>query len=600
MTDDSSDLSSLSSLSPVPSDIESDGPSQTKNGILKFFNKLPKGEKKKPSPPVKEPSPPPRKRSPSPPHEYTLADNPDIAFIVMFRSRFNEVFPKNLSNFGPQELENDISDTPPGQRVENFLCALLGLLLNRKQDVKPGHYMRALEDAISSHKSQWPRAWDGKSPLSGGASFHSMVNTERLTLLRALALWSLSGSEAIRTLINKSYRQNRHEDDLNQPLSVQPWGTDWDKRRYYLIEGLDDTAFRVYRESNPANLKRTWWSVAGSIEELTALADKLETKDGGPKARKLAQKMMTAIPRFEATEEKRRRREYRQAQKNRFKRPSPGFSLYEGRTRGKRIKYTFSDEEDDFYTDSTRRSTRNTGTHTPAEPAGPTTTASGRQVRAPNRLDAAAAGSATVGAQGDGSERDENALGRGGRPRRSAAIHHGTNGWSKPTRSRDVSNDMDVDEDPSEPELGDDEEGDEHVPEESEEEEEEDDEFNEDEIMVDDHLEQRPRGQLIVELKVNGSALSKLKAAAAAKGALTPSPDSKDGEQDGERKPSEGARQSPSEGIEPADTIKDRTPEPEDNKVSDKMPATPLALQPTSLALRGSPDKQQDAADGKE
>lgn len=84
---------------------------------------------------------------------------------------------------------------------------------------------------------------------------------------------------------------------------MQPWGTDSDKRRYYLIEGLDDTHFRVYRESNPANLNRTWWSVAGSIDELKALADKLETKDGGPKARRLAQKIMSAIPRFEATEE---------------------------------------------------------------------------------------------------------------------------------------------------------------------------------------------------------------------------------------------------------------------------------------------------------
>lgn len=54
----------------------------------------------------------------------------------MFRCRFDEVFPRSLSNFGPQELETDITNSPPGQRVENFLCAVLGLLLNRKQDVK--------------------------------------------------------------------------------------------------------------------------------------------------------------------------------------------------------------------------------------------------------------------------------------------------------------------------------------------------------------------------------------------------------------------------------------------------------------------------------
>lgn len=57
-------------------------------------------------------------------------------FIVMFRSRFNDAFPKSLPHFGPQELERDVVTTVPGDRVEHFLCALLGLLLNRKQDVK--------------------------------------------------------------------------------------------------------------------------------------------------------------------------------------------------------------------------------------------------------------------------------------------------------------------------------------------------------------------------------------------------------------------------------------------------------------------------------
>lgn len=54
----------------------------------------------------------------------------------MFRSRFNEAFPKSLPNFGPQELERDVTESVPGQRVEQFLCAVLSLLLNRKQDVK--------------------------------------------------------------------------------------------------------------------------------------------------------------------------------------------------------------------------------------------------------------------------------------------------------------------------------------------------------------------------------------------------------------------------------------------------------------------------------
>lgn len=84
---------------------------------------------------------------------------------------------------------------------------------------------------------------------------------------------------------------------------MQPWGADGDRRRYYLIEGLDDTHFRVYRESNPAGLKRTWRSVVGDIDELKLLADKLVKEDGTQKARLLSGRMMLAVPRFEATEE---------------------------------------------------------------------------------------------------------------------------------------------------------------------------------------------------------------------------------------------------------------------------------------------------------
>jgi hypothetical protein len=75
--DESSELSSLSALSSIASDDElgqlSDvEPKKSKKGILNYFSK-------KSELPPKEPSPPPRKRSPSPPHEYVLADNPDIA-----------------------------------------------------------------------------------------------------------------------------------------------------------------------------------------------------------------------------------------------------------------------------------------------------------------------------------------------------------------------------------------------------------------------------------------------------------------------------------------------------------------------------------------
>ena len=89
---------------------------------------------------------------------------------------------------------------------------------------------------------------------------------------------------------------------MNQPLSIQPWGRDGYKRRYWLIEGQDDTHFRVYRESNPTLKNNTWWSIAGSIEEVQVVASRLD-EDPTQHARTLRERMRAAIPRFEAGEE---------------------------------------------------------------------------------------------------------------------------------------------------------------------------------------------------------------------------------------------------------------------------------------------------------
>lgn len=90
---------------------------------------------------------------------------------------------------------------------------------------------------------------------------------------------------------------------MNQPLSVQPWGRDGYKRRYWLIEGQDDTHFRVYREnSGITNKSNQWFSVASNIDEANALADKLY-EEGTSTAKVLTTRIRAAIPRFEASEE---------------------------------------------------------------------------------------------------------------------------------------------------------------------------------------------------------------------------------------------------------------------------------------------------------
>jgi hypothetical protein len=54
----------------------------------------------------------------------------------MFRSRFNEAFPRGAPHVGPQDIELGVAEGPPSADVEGLLCALLGLVLNRKKPVE--------------------------------------------------------------------------------------------------------------------------------------------------------------------------------------------------------------------------------------------------------------------------------------------------------------------------------------------------------------------------------------------------------------------------------------------------------------------------------
>lgn len=103
-------------------------------------------------------------------------------------------------------------------------------------------------------------------------------------------------------MIKDNYKGNRDKEDLNSGLQVQPWGQDGYKRRYWMIEGREDTHFRIYRESNPALKTNTWWSVADSIPAARELAEKLK-EDGTRASKRLHDAIQSAIPRLEAGEE---------------------------------------------------------------------------------------------------------------------------------------------------------------------------------------------------------------------------------------------------------------------------------------------------------
>ncbi|KAL7273771.1 hypothetical protein RUND412_003348 [Rhizina undulata] len=345
--------------------------------------------------------PPPRKpKKKEPPHVYTLADSPELAFIVMFRCKFADAF-KGVPNLGCQDIERGVVDSTPSEQVEQLLCRILSLVLNRK---KPVEYatIKSLHLDLLTIGCYVPQTWAlptriGRSHTRASESMASIVGREEpfrwrthLALLKTLINWALISSEMIRAIIAESYK-NRHDDDANVPVAVHSCGRDGEKRRFWLIEGKDDTPFRLYRESNPALKTSTWISIAGTIEEIQAVAKDLEEEDGSKHALALKERLLADIPRFEEGENKRRKREYRASRKAFFSQPG-GVSLYEGRTRGKRIKYNFSSDDDnekntfeknisEMEEIKSRRSARSLRS-TPV-PEAPRYTASGRQIRKP-------------------------------------------------------------------------------------------------------------------------------------------------------------------------------------------------------------------------
>lgn len=45
-----------------------------------------------------------------------------------------------MPHYGPQDIEKGIEESPPGEYIERLLCALLGLVLNRKKEVEYGRH----------------------------------------------------------------------------------------------------------------------------------------------------------------------------------------------------------------------------------------------------------------------------------------------------------------------------------------------------------------------------------------------------------------------------------------------------------------------------
>ena len=65
-----------------------------------------------------------------------------------------------------------------------FLCRFCqNLATDLSIKYRAGHYNRALEEAVQTHKSQWAKDWESKNPLAGGATFTTMSPTQRVRML---------------------------------------------------------------------------------------------------------------------------------------------------------------------------------------------------------------------------------------------------------------------------------------------------------------------------------------------------------------------------------------------------------------------------------
>ncbi|KAK9238886.1 hypothetical protein V1525DRAFT_340462 [Lipomyces kononenkoae] len=333
---------------------------------------------------------PPRKKFIVEPRSPTNA--PEISVLVMFRAKFSELY-DGVPDLGPQDFEEGIVADKPTHDVDAFMCRTLSLVLNRKKYIEPGHSSRAIEEAISTHGSAYWGQHNHNGPFRGGYTFVTLDWNGRLEFLMALMHWSLISSDGVRKVLSNGYSGNRLEDDRNCELAVSPIGMDSERRRYYLVEGLNDTRFRLFRETNPRKRFVNWTSVASTHDELRRYIEELKESDTSRHGKALTEKLAAELPRLEAGEQKRKRQSYRTQRKQIQDETAAAVAefggMYRGRTRGKRVNYNAGEGEqelEDYLEEEEgqgRRQGRISTRRSSPTSAAVYTTASGRASRRP-------------------------------------------------------------------------------------------------------------------------------------------------------------------------------------------------------------------------
>ncbi|KAG5359332.1 hypothetical protein CJU90_4072 [Yarrowia sp. C11] len=324
-----------------------------------------------------------------------IANHPDIAFCVMFRTRFSALFDGWCPPLSPQEFEEGIlPEEGFSLAVESYLVRVMSLMMNRKKPVEVGKYSNALETWSTMPLAQGsvsvidamslPCGWSRKL---ASRDVVAMDWRGRLQLLKMATVAALALSDAIKKLIADKREVSGRK--VLSELQWSPLGEDRARNTYWLVdgsgdinwdenekiipasEGAFDTQWRLYRQSNPYKAVVSWLPVASSPEELATLIEEmpeLAKTDVGKSYTPLLQdqhtqllaKLEELIPRSISSRERIREAQERAVAQQAKKAAAARAHEYQkskigtnrGRTRGKRVDYKQlaapQDSEDEF------------------------------------------------------------------------------------------------------------------------------------------------------------------------------------------------------------------------------------------------------------
>ncbi|KAG9292804.1 hypothetical protein G9A89_006365 [Geosiphon pyriformis] len=235
----------------------------------------------------------------------------ETAYIIAFCQKFKSAL-KNL-RFWPEDLERALESGAEEDLLEDIHSRFLSNCLNRKKPIESDCWQKILSSTIDQHlQMDTSGFYIDHNPLrgkDGNINYYSLNTQNKVWILYSLINWQLQESEAVRDLINESYKRTRK--NWENPLEVQELGQDSKNAKYYYI----GNAARIYREkfpkasSIPTNKNVTWAAVTTDMEDIQKLVSELKTKRSAKDKNLYAMIIENVLPNVESLIQMREKKE---------------------------------------------------------------------------------------------------------------------------------------------------------------------------------------------------------------------------------------------------------------------------------------------------